>query len=87
MSTSSFTSITRTSGELFDLNKDPEELRSVYGDASYAGVEATLKKELERLRSDYKLPEPEERPGARQPRKKNGKKNANENKKPKPISG
>tara|TARA_B100000674_G_C37843034_1_gene916266 strand:+ start:93 stop:1307 length:1215 start_codon:yes stop_codon:yes gene_type:complete len=67
--------------ELFDLNKDPEELRSVYGDASYAGVEAALKKELERLRTDYKLPVPEERPGARKPRKKN------ENKKPKPISG
>ena len=67
--------------ELFDLNKDPEELRSVYGDASYAGVEATLKKELERLRSDYKLPVPEGRPGARKPRKKK------ENKKPKPISG
>ena len=73
--------------ELFDLSKDPEELRSVYGDASYAGVEAALKKELERLRTDYKLPVPEERPGARQPRKKNGKKNANENKKPRPISG
>ena len=63
--------------ELFDLKKDPEELRSVYGRSGYADVERALKKELERLRGGYKLPESEERPGARQPRKKN------ENRKPK----
>ena len=64
--------------ELFDLKKDPEELRSVYGRSGYADVERALKKELERLRGGYKLPESEERPGARQPRKKK-----NENRKPK----
>ena len=62
--------------ELFDLKKDPEELRSVYGDSSYTNVEAALKKELERLRADYKLPAPEERPGARRPKKNNKKKKA-----------
>ncbi len=36
--------------ELFDLKKDPSELRSVYVDPSYADVVVTLKKELQRLR-------------------------------------
>lgn len=54
--------------ELFDLKKDPEELTSVYGDSSYADVEAALKKELATLRKEYKLPEVEERPKPRQPK-------------------
>ena len=62
--------------ELFDLKKDPEELRSVYGESGYAKVQASLKKELQRLRQNYKLPEPEERPAGRQPRKNNRKNNA-----------
>ena len=32
--------------ELFDLEKDPSELRSVYGDPAYASVVADLKREL-----------------------------------------
>lgn len=40
--------------ELFDLAKDPRELRSVYGDAAYAKVEGDLKAELARLRQQYK---------------------------------
>jgi arylsulfatase A-like enzyme len=67
--------------ELFDLKKDPEELKSVYGNSSYSDVEATLKKEMERLRTDYKLPASEERPGPRRPKKNN------KNKKPKPAAG
>ena len=35
--------------ELFDLDKDPNELNSVYSDPEYAGVVAELKTELERL--------------------------------------
>lgn len=35
--------------ELFDLEADPHELRSVYGDPHYAGVTAELKAELRRL--------------------------------------
>ena len=62
--------------ELFDLKKDPEELRSVYGESGYAKVQASLKKELQRLRQTYKLPEPEERPAGRQPRKNNRKNKA-----------
>jgi arylsulfatase A-like enzyme len=42
--------------ELFDLEKDPRELRSVYGDPAYTTVVAELKRELERLRADLKVP-------------------------------
>jgi arylsulfatase A-like enzyme len=39
--------------ELFDLVKDPNEMRSVYSDAAYAGLVAELKTELARLREHY----------------------------------
>jgi arylsulfatase A-like enzyme len=39
--------------ELFDLRKDPREMKSVYGDPAYAKVEKNLKAELARLRSHY----------------------------------
>jgi len=41
-----------------DLNrqKDPPELRSVYRDPAYASVVADLKRELDRLRSELKVP-------------------------------
>ena len=42
--------------ELFDLEKDPHELRSVYGDPAYATVVADLKRELDRLRAELKVP-------------------------------
>ncbi len=38
--------------ELFDLKKDPQELRSVYGDPAYADVQRRLKAELKRLRKE-----------------------------------
>jgi arylsulfatase A-like enzyme len=40
--------------ELFDLEKDPQELKSVYDDPAYATVVAELKKELTRLKEQYK---------------------------------
>ncbi|NQU26213.1 MAG: sulfatase [Candidatus Nealsonbacteria bacterium] len=40
--------------ELFDLQKDPREMKSVYADPAYAGVVAELKTELQRLRKQYK---------------------------------
>ena len=43
--------------ELFDLQKDPNELQSVYGDASYRSVRARLKKKLAELRAKYDVPE------------------------------
>lgn len=39
--------------ELFDLKKDPREMKSVYGDAAYAGVQAGLVKEMDRLQRQY----------------------------------
>lgn len=40
--------------ELFDLEKDPNELRSVYEEADYASVRKQLEVELQRLRDHYK---------------------------------
>jgi len=42
--------------ELFDLEKDPQEMKSVYGDSSYASVVKTMKNELARVRKEYKVP-------------------------------
>lgn len=39
--------------ELYDLEKDPHEMQSVYGDAAYADVVKELKTELVRLRAQY----------------------------------
>ena len=39
--------------ELFDLQKDPSELRSVYADPQYADVVKELKTEMERLKKEY----------------------------------
>jgi len=42
--------------ELFDLERDPEELRSVYHDPGYAGVVAELQRRLGELRRQYDVP-------------------------------
>ncbi len=44
--------------ELFDLQKNPEELKSVYTDPNYADVVKRLKAELKRLREKYKVNNP-----------------------------
>jgi arylsulfatase A-like enzyme len=41
--------------ELFDLEKDPDELRNVYGDPSYSKVRSDLELELTRLAREFKL--------------------------------
>ena len=43
--------------ELFDREKDPLELKSVYNDPSYAKTKTDLEKELVRLRKELKVPE------------------------------
>lgn len=48
--------------ELYDLQKDPNELRSVYVDPAYAAVVKELKGELTRLRQVYKVDEFKEPP-------------------------
>jgi arylsulfatase A-like enzyme len=40
--------------ELFDLEKDPHEMKSVYNDPAYATTVADMKKELKRLMAQYK---------------------------------
>ena len=63
--------------ELFDLEKDPQELTSVYGQPEYAKTQKELEAELTRLRTELKVPaqDPPEtvipRPGPRRrPRRK-----------------
>jgi arylsulfatase A-like enzyme len=45
--------------ELFDLEKDPRELKSVYGQTEYAKVQKELEAELARLRKELKVPDPD----------------------------
>jgi arylsulfatase A-like enzyme len=40
--------------ELFDLEKDPREMKSVYNDPAYTTAVADMKKELKRLMAQYK---------------------------------
>jgi arylsulfatase A-like enzyme len=40
--------------ELYDLQKDPHELHSVYDDPAYADVVEQMKVELQRLKDQYK---------------------------------
>lgn len=54
--------------ELFDLEKDPRELKNVFEDKSYAEVRAQLEAELAKLRNELKVPDPD--PKATQPNKK-----------------
>lgn len=42
--------------ELFDLERDPHELRSVYDDAAYRDVVSRMKEKLEALRAQYRAP-------------------------------
>jgi len=42
--------------ELYDLEKDPHELVSVYGQPEYAAKQAEMKAELTRLRKDLDVP-------------------------------
>lgn len=47
--------------ELYDLEKDHDEMKSQYGNPEYAGVVGRLKKELSRLRGVYKVPRTDDR--------------------------
>lgn len=39
--------------ELFDLETDPQEMKSVFNNAEYAAIQTQLEEELERLRASY----------------------------------
>lgn len=43
--------------ELYDLEQDPKEMKSVYGDASYAKISGDLKAELTRLQKKFVVPD------------------------------
>jgi arylsulfatase A-like enzyme len=43
--------------ELFDREKDPEEMKSVFGDPAYAEVQANLMRQVVQLRKDLKEPD------------------------------
>lgn len=43
--------------EFFDLQKDPREMNSVYAEAAYQPEVERLKQELERLRTQYEVPD------------------------------
>ncbi len=43
--------------ELYDLDRDPEELRSVYGHPEYREVEVELRERIAELRREYRVPE------------------------------
>jgi arylsulfatase A-like enzyme len=55
--------------ELFDLQKDPHELRSVYGRPEYAATQKELEAELKRLRQELKVPDPDPPETAIKPKK------------------
>jgi arylsulfatase A-like enzyme len=42
--------------ELFDLQNDPHEMKSVYDDPTYAGVQKDMHQQLDRLRKELKEP-------------------------------
>lgn len=43
--------------ELFDLENDPNEMKSIYDDLEYGDVRSLMKGRLSTLREDYKVPE------------------------------
>lgn len=43
--------------QLFDLQKDPREMRSVHDDPGYAEIFTTMKERYQNLRTEYKVPE------------------------------
>jgi len=54
--------------ELYDLEKDPQEVLNVCDDPSYAAVRRDLERELVRLRTLYRDSEPSRPKGKRQDR-------------------
>jgi arylsulfatase A-like enzyme len=42
--------------ELYDLKKDPQEMHNIYAHPEMAGKIKELKKELDRLKIEYKVP-------------------------------
>jgi len=60
--------------ELFDLQRDPNEMKSVYGDPEEAAVVSGLKSELTRLETELKVPAKDPSGSLLPPRKKGNRK-------------
>lgn len=56
--------------EMFDLASDPNEMKSIYGDANAAGEQARMMAELNRLRNELQVTEEDPPQSIRKPRKK-----------------
>lgn len=56
--------------ELYDLEKDPQELKSVYADPAYASVVEEMKQELAKLREQYQDTSDDPSAAPEQPQKK-----------------
>ena len=54
--------------ELFDLEKDPREMKSEYDNPAYASEVKRLKKELQRLREQYEVPAEKKKQKPQSPR-------------------
>jgi arylsulfatase A-like enzyme len=66
--------------ELYDLERDPAEMNSEYNNPEYASVQKRLKKELDRLRDYYEVPDVVEVPTTQQRNNRNQRNNnANRN--------
>jgi len=57
--------------ELYDLESDAKELKSVFGDPKYADVQRHMEAELARLRRELKVPDPDPPESARRARRRN----------------
>ena len=68
-----------TESELFDIEKDPNEMISVHGKAEYAEIQKELEVELKRLREQYQVPA-QDPPSQRERRMKEKEKNKNKGK-------
>jgi arylsulfatase A-like enzyme len=55
--------------EMYDLERDPKELESVYGDPQYTEIQKQLHEELARLRRELRVPDQDPPQTARGPRR------------------
>ncbi|MEM6472427.1 MAG: sulfatase/phosphatase domain-containing protein, partial [Planctomycetota bacterium] len=57
--------------ELFDLKKDPNELRSVYGSTDYQSIQSKLQQQLTAAQEEFGVPEDTDLGSPRRPTRRN----------------
>lgn len=65
--------------EMYDIERDPNEMKSVYNNPEYSSIQKRLKKELVRLRDYYEVPDVVELPTAQQRNNRNNQRANNQN--------